>query len=76
VHAPNCFSTKEDEIEKRKDEIKRKKMKKKKERNEKEKREEKRKALTAFLCMHPIVLVLRRMKLRKEKMELKEKGKK
>jgi len=25
VHAPNCFITKEDEIEKRKDEIKRKK---------------------------------------------------
>jgi hypothetical protein len=40
------------------------------------KKEKKRKALAAFLCMHPIVLVLRRMKLRKQKMELKEKGKK
>jgi hypothetical protein len=57
VHATKCFSTKEDEIEKRKDEIKRKKIKKKKEINEKEKKEKKRKALAAFLCMHPIVLV-------------------
>jgi hypothetical protein len=37
------------------------------------KKEKKRKALAASLCMHPIVLVLRRMKLRKEKNEIKRK---
>jgi hypothetical protein len=47
----------EDEIEKKKDDIKRKKIKKIK---RKKKKEKKRKALDVFLCMHPIVLVQRR----------------
>jgi hypothetical protein len=42
VHAPNCFSTKEDEIEKRKDEIKRK-------RKEMKRRKEKRKERHSLL---------------------------